>query len=210
MNQANTHNALHAPPGVDVVCFSNGRDYARGFRNAIQQAKNGRIVVIADSTFLLNLRHLYGKDRAWETLYPQQGELMGYHDVVRYGAKGDIAVVTYGNGVVTSLQARRELSHDIDEQSIDIVDSPYISDLSNGLKEIVPHYKYLVFADVCKEGQSPLSTIIMKLHKEKLLTMPWKYVAAPPTYNPLGNTLTFLSVEDVVEAIRDRHSHQKY
>jgi hypothetical protein len=36
-----THNALHIPPGVDVVCFSNGADYARGMRYAVRQAKAG-------------------------------------------------------------------------------------------------------------------------------------------------------------------------
>jgi hypothetical protein len=27
-----THNTLQIPPGVDVVCYSNGEDYARGWR----------------------------------------------------------------------------------------------------------------------------------------------------------------------------------
>ena len=27
-----THNTIHIPPGLDVVCYSNGRDYARGWR----------------------------------------------------------------------------------------------------------------------------------------------------------------------------------
>jgi hypothetical protein len=39
-----THNALHIPPGVDVVCFSNGADYARGMRYAVRQAKAGESV----------------------------------------------------------------------------------------------------------------------------------------------------------------------
>lgn len=34
-----THNTLHLPPGLDVVCYSNGPDYARGFRYAVQQAQ---------------------------------------------------------------------------------------------------------------------------------------------------------------------------
>ena len=53
-----THNMLsHIPPGVDAVCYSNGRDYARGFRNAIKQAQAGRVVMFIDCTNLLNLRH---------------------------------------------------------------------------------------------------------------------------------------------------------
>jgi hypothetical protein len=63
-----THNMLHMPPGIDVVCFSNGEDYVRGFRNAVKQAKGGRLVMLVDCTALLNLRHLHAqdKDRGWE------------------------------------------------------------------------------------------------------------------------------------------------
>lgn len=32
-----THNIVHLPPGLDVVCFSNGRDYAQGFRHGIDK-----------------------------------------------------------------------------------------------------------------------------------------------------------------------------
>jgi pyruvate/2-oxoglutarate/acetoin dehydrogenase E1 component len=34
-----THNNLYLPPGLDVVCYSNGADYARGFRCAVEQAR---------------------------------------------------------------------------------------------------------------------------------------------------------------------------
>lgn len=94
-----THNMIsHIPPGVDVVCYSNGEDYVRGFRNAIVQARHGRVVVFIDSTNLLNLRHLHEKDRGWETAYPPANELMSFHDVRRFGDSGKALVVTYGNG----------------------------------------------------------------------------------------------------------------
>ena len=108
-----THNSLsHIPPGVDAVCYSNGRDYARGFRNAIKQAQAGRVVVFIDCTNLLNLRHLHQKDRGWETTYPpdEEGEIMAFDDVKTYAGSGDsstrgkYAIVTYGNGVVTATQ----------------------------------------------------------------------------------------------------------
>jgi 2-oxoisovalerate dehydrogenase E1 component len=38
-----THNMLHIPPGIDVVCYSNGPDWARGFRYALKQAQAGRV-----------------------------------------------------------------------------------------------------------------------------------------------------------------------
>jgi hypothetical protein len=53
-----THNSLYLPPGLDVVCFSNGADYVRGMRHAIAAARKGRVVMTVDSTELLNRRHL--------------------------------------------------------------------------------------------------------------------------------------------------------
>jgi len=34
-----THNTLHMPPGLDVVCFSNGHDYAKGFNHGIEKVR---------------------------------------------------------------------------------------------------------------------------------------------------------------------------
>ena len=49
---------IHTPPGLDIVCYSNGYDYVRGMRYAMRQAKAGRIVMTVDSTALLNERHV--------------------------------------------------------------------------------------------------------------------------------------------------------
>jgi 2-oxoisovalerate dehydrogenase E1 component len=127
-----THNALAPPPGVDLLCFSNGEDYVRGFRHALLQAKAGRIVVIVDCTELLNLRHLFGKDRAWERPYPpsDMNGLMNFDEVRRFGTIGRVAIVSFGNGVVAALQARRALyqTHDIScEDDVDIIDCPCVS-----------------------------------------------------------------------------------
>ena len=94
-----THNMIsHIPPGVDVLCYSNGEDYARGFRNAVIQARAGRVVVFVDCTNLLNLRHLHDKDRGWETAYPAEDEVMTFDDVRQFGDTGKTLIVTYGNG----------------------------------------------------------------------------------------------------------------
>jgi hypothetical protein len=203
-----TNNMLqHVPPGVDVVCYSNGEDYARGFRNALLQAKAGRIVMIVDCTSLLNLRHLHGKDRLWERVYPAKHSsfpMMGFDEVKRYGTLGKIAIVTYGNGVVTSLQARRQLAdHQVisSEDDIDVIDCPYLSDVPSSLRDLAGQYESVLFADICKEGpgSNVLSAMAVSLHREGLLRR-WDLVAAPRTYNPLGSLETFLNVDDVAEA----------
>lgn len=222
-----THNMLHMPPGVDVLCYSNGLDYVRGFRNAIVQARAGRIVMLVDSTNLLNLRHLFDKDRAWERYYPRDiNEMMGYHDVIRYTSSpaltnaGKVAIITYGNGVISALQGRREWlqgrSLDLYPSSnqeggysaVDVIDCPLLSDVPNGLKEMLLHnYDHVIFADVCKLGLSPLSSAVVQLQAEKLLPASWLCVSAPRTYNPLGSTITFLGPDDIVHALNSVTSH---
>ena len=40
-----THNTLHCPPGLDLVCYSNGVDYVRGWRYCMDQAAAGRVIM---------------------------------------------------------------------------------------------------------------------------------------------------------------------
>jgi len=203
-----THNMIsHVPPGVDVLCYSNGLDYARGFRNAIIQARKGRVVTLIDSTNLLNLRHLHEKDRGWETPYPSEDEVMSFHDVRRFGTTGKDLIVTYGNGVVTALQARRSLVERkviSNEHELDIIDAPYISDVPDGLRDALSNEQYerVLFCDVCKEGPGSniLSSTIKSLKKQGTLPSRWDFVAAPRTWNPLGKTITFLNEDDIIRA----------
>jgi hypothetical protein len=197
----------HVPPGIDVLCYSNGRDYARGFRNAIIQAQHGRVVVFVDCTHLLNLRHLHDKDRGWETTYPDKTEMMSFNDVRRFGDSGKVLIVTYGNGVVTALRARQTLvERDIISNSdeLDILDCPYISAIPDGLRNAlsIGMYEGVLFADICKEGpgSNVLSAMIVGLKKEGLLNSNWEFVAAPRTYNPLGNLTTFLNEDDIISS----------
>jgi pyruvate/2-oxoglutarate/acetoin dehydrogenase E1 component len=203
-----TSNVLSIPPGVDVCCYSNGEDYVKGFRNAIQQAKAGRVVMSVDSTSLLNLRHLHGKDRGWERLYPGQHDgdnVCSFDSIRQYGNKGKWAVLTYGNGVVTSLQARRSLVANGElsrEEDLDIIDCFYLSAIPDNLRGVMGRYKGVVFADVCKEGPggNVMSSMVCSLQKERLLPDNWEFVAAPRTYNPLGSMVTFLNTDDVALA----------
>ena len=76
-----THNMLTLPPGLDVVCYSNGLDYVRGWRYAFAQAQAGRVVMSVDATHLLNLRHMLDGDDSWRRPYPAAGEVMTFEQV---------------------------------------------------------------------------------------------------------------------------------
>lgn len=196
-----THNCLHIPPGLDVVCYSNGADYARGLRYAFQQAKAGRVVMTVDSTNLLNMRHLHqDKDFLWQFPLTEENEYLSWDEVIQYGHGDALAIVTYGNGVVTALQAQKELEEKFGAGTIQVVDSPYLSHVPTILKSKLSTVQRVLFADVCKAGQHPFGNFICDLQDLDALPKNWLCVTAQPTYNPLGNTLTFLNKEDIVEA----------
>jgi hypothetical protein len=86
-----TSNTLPLPPGLDVMCFSNGHDWVRGLRLALDMAKAGRVVMMVDSTALLHRRHVDDgdKDGGMLTAYPSHegdDEGMSLGDVTLYCA----------------------------------------------------------------------------------------------------------------------------
>eukprot|EP01062_Namystynia_karyoxenos_P078300 TRINITY_DN8045_c10_g1_i1.p1 TRINITY_DN8045_c10_g1~~TRINITY_DN8045_c10_g1_i1.p1 ORF type:complete len:839 (+),score=252.98 TRINITY_DN8045_c10_g1_i1:73-2589(+) len=205
-----THNTLHLPPGLDVVCFSNGPDYQRGMRRALQMARKGRVVMSVDCTALLNARHVMEGDGLWEMPAAPAGEEGSFDEVTVHGSGTRLAIVTYGNGVVTALQARDVLLRN-GVEGVVVVDAPLLSRTPKGLEEVLrgecPWRQHahgierVVFADICKFGQHPLGATVCNLQSKGLLPGSyWEVVAAQPTYNPLGTYLTFLNAQDVVDA----------
>eukprot|EP00043_Microstomoeca_roanoka_P019495 m.219769 g.219769 ORF g.219769 m.219769 type:complete len:815 (+) comp17004_c3_seq1:84-2528(+) len=214
-----TTNVLTLPPGLDVVCYSCGEDYVRGWRFLVKHVREGRMAMSVDSTNLLNKRHCFETDDAWRRAYPEQDEEMHIHTVIRYdhtedlnqasaGLQGtaddkSVLLVSYGNGVPTCLEAAEELRKDGIRAVV--VDTPLISEVPHGLRDILAqgHFQRIVFADVCKQGQHPYAGMICQLQAERYLPEHWQCVTAMPTYNPLGSTVTFLSKESVVRTAKE-------
>lgn len=194
-----THNTLYTPPGIDVVCYSNGEDYVRGWRYAMEQAKAGRVVMSVDSTNLLNLRHVFGEDDKWRRPFPTDDEVLPFDQVIEYGTGKRLGIVSYGNGVLASLRVREQLRAE-GVKDVVVIDSPYLSHATEGLRQAVRGLDAVVFADVCKHGQHPLAGVVTELHGDGQLPAKWQCVAALPTYNPLGSTITFTSEEDIYAA----------
>jgi 2-oxoisovalerate dehydrogenase E1 component len=208
-----THNTLYTPPGLDVVCCSNGPDYARLTRYAIQQARAGRVVMFVDSTEILNARSVAAPARPelpWEFPFTPAGEIRDFEAVTLYAAPAagpkHVAIVAYGNGLISALEAQQELQAATPlSATADVIDCCLVSSVPKGLAEALRRGKYdgVVFADPCKQGQHPLASHLTALINEGVLNgMPVRCVAAPRTYNPLGNRLTFLSMEDILGAVK--------
>lgn len=119
-----------------------------------------------------------------------------FDEVTQYGEKGDVLVVTYGNGVPTALSVQESASY-----AVTVLDVPYLSGVGNSLRDAVQQFDRVVFADVCKFGQHPQASMVAQLQNDGLLPPKWCSIGACPTYNPLGQMLTFLSAEDIKNAI---------
>jgi hypothetical protein len=115
----------------------------------------------------------------------------------------------FESSVVTALRARRSLAEQKiinSESELDIIDSPYLSNVPHGLLDAMTNgrYEHALFCDVCKEGpgSNVFSSTIVSLQKQGILPTHWSFVAAPRTYNPLGNLITFLNEDDIVAAYK--------
>jgi 2-oxoisovalerate dehydrogenase E1 component len=194
-----THNMLHLLPGMHVVCYSNGRDWVRGLREAVAAARQGRVVMLVDSTALLNMRHIVDGDEQWKHAYPASGSL-SFEDVLVYGAGLDCTVVTYGPGVPAALQAQATLRQA--GLDITVVDTPYLSRVPQALFQKLAGATRVLFADVCKAGASPLAGFLPTLQQARCLPTAWRLVASEPTYNPLGSTMTFLDSNRIALAVQ--------
>eukprot|EP00981_Chlorochromonas_danica_P010016 scaffold2924_cov165-Ochromonas_danica.AAC.3 len=216
-----THNILSCQaPGLDMVCFSNGRDYVRGMRYCLAQVeKSQRVVMVVDSTDLLNRRHVddNAKDEGMLHRYRASDEPYDFDQVIVYPAdslsdekkkgKKGVVVVTYGNGVGQALQAQKTFAQLEDGVQVTVIDSPCLSQTPAQLLQYLRDHRNevaaVVFADVCKYTPTmPLAKMAVDLQNAEVLEgLKWKVVGAAPTYNPLGSYLTFLSKEDIVTTI---------
>lgn len=180
-----THNGLYFPPGLDVICFSNGEDYAAGIRYAFQQAKAGRVVMTIDSTNLLNQRNN-------KTTYPNLETYITFDDFKIHHSKSDKAIVTYSTGVDLALQT-----------DADVIELYCLSEIPTKIN--LKKYSKVVFADVCKLGSGPLAYLAVELHNRNKLPSWWRCISAPKVYHPLGQSIdepkginsTFLTLDDL-------------
>ena len=211
-------------PGLDVLAYSNGRDWARGLRASLRRAREGGVSMLLDSTALLNRRHVdaAARDGDWMFAPATADEPLGYDDVVLYAhgapvsaaatlrsgepmplaptgaGTRELALVTYGNGVPKALAARGASG-----VACDVIDCPLLSRPPAGLVAclLAGGYRAALLVDVCREGAGPLAQFVPTLRRERALPGEWELLTAAPTYNPLGRTATFVNEAEIADAL---------
>ncbi len=100
-------------PGVWVAVPSRGDDAVKLLRTLAAAAKvDGRVSAFVEPIALYQTRDLYAEgDGQWTFPFPAQGEALDPGEVGVYGPEdGQLAILTYGNGVPMSLRVRRRLA----------------------------------------------------------------------------------------------------
>jgi 2-oxoisovalerate dehydrogenase E1 component len=107
--------ALRDIPGLVIACPSRGDDAVGMLRTAAALAKiDGRIVAFLEPIALYMTKDLHeAKDGAWQFAYPAPDQAVPLGEGRVYDEEAtDLAIITYGNGVLMSLQAARRIQQD--------------------------------------------------------------------------------------------------
>ncbi len=99
-------------PGVILAVPSNGADAVKMIRESVRLAREEqRVVAFLEPIALYPMRDLHEDgDGGWMHTYPEPSETIALGDVGVDGDGSDLAIVTFGNGVYLSNQAKPALS----------------------------------------------------------------------------------------------------
>eukprot|EP00457_Paulinella_chromatophora_P002859 gb/GEZN01002864.1/.p1 GENE.gb/GEZN01002864.1/~~gb/GEZN01002864.1/.p1 ORF type:complete len:769 (+),score=46.19 gb/GEZN01002864.1/:31-2337(+) len=206
----NSLSSLLDIPGLLVVYPSNGRDYTRLFRKCISAAKQGRVIIILEPIKGYAQRTYGTEGTSWMFPYPAVEDELALGELVRYedtsGVK-KLAIVSYGNGVVISLEAR-ELLKKQGIEGIEIIDRPTLVGSTDDIKlfNLLNEFECVLFADESRQQGCLSEDLFARLHQhcDKIHPKTVGLVAAANSFIPLGPAAKvnglYLSTNRVVEA----------
>lgn len=191
-------------PGLVIGCPSNGADAVAMYRAAVRMAREEqRVVAMIDPIALLPMRDLHtAGDGGWMQHYPEEGREIKPGDLGQSGDGTDLAIVSYGNGVYLSEQARKHL----EEQGIRtrVIDLRWLAPLAkDALLEAVAPCKNVLIVDECRTTGSQ-SEALMALFTEADLCRTARvaatdcFIATGPAY-----ASTMPSKDSIVSAAKD-------
>ncbi|AXT28787.1 MFS transporter (plasmid) [Ruegeria sp. AD91A] len=175
-------------PGLILACPSNGADAARMLRECVRLAREEqRLVVFLEPIALYPMRDLHeAGDGGWMQTYPDPSEKIGFGEVGVEGAGNDLAIVTFGNGVYLSHQARQALQ--ADGIKTRIVDMRWLSPLPKAaLTQAVTGAKRILIVDETRHHGGVAEALMAHFHETTdvplaRITAEDSFIATGPAY----------------------------
>jgi 2-oxoisovalerate dehydrogenase E1 component len=191
-------------PGLILAVPSTGAEAARMLRECVRLAREEqRVVVFLEPIALYPMRDLHAeKDGLWLSRYPDPSESIPLGEVGVTGAGGDLAIVTFGNGVYLSNQALPG----IEAAGIGarIIDLRWLSPLpKEGLTAAVRGCRHILIVDETRHSGGVAEALMAHFHETapgvplKRLTAEDSFIATGPAY-----AVTMPSAADIVAAAK--------
>lgn len=175
-------------PGVILAVPSNGADAVRMLRSCVRLAREEqRVVVFLEPIALYPMRDLHAeKDGLWMHPYPAPGESLPPGEVGIDGTGTDLAIVTFGNGVYLSQQARPQM--EAAGIRLRIIDLRWLSPLpKQALSAAVAGCAHILIVDETRHSGGVAEALMAHLHETTAVplarvTAEDSFIATGPAY----------------------------
>jgi 2-oxoisovalerate dehydrogenase E1 component len=197
--------ALRDIPGLVIACPARGDDAVGMLRTAMALAAvDGRVVAFLEPIALYMTKDLYQEgDGAWQFPFPPPGSFVPLGEGRVYGpTAGDVLLVSYGNGVLMSLNAAKVLQerHQVHARVLDL---RWINPLNTEF--IVSHARACGRVLVVDEGRRTggVAEAVITAIVENAPEVRCRRVTGEDTYIPLGPAANHVlpSTEGIIQAV---------
>ncbi|HSH49934.1 MAG TPA: thiamine pyrophosphate-dependent enzyme [Halomonas sp.] len=189
-------------PGILVACPSNAADAVGLMQEAVRLAdEEQRVVVMLEPIALYHSRDLIEEgDRRWSFSDPGPEHRLPVGVPGQWGEGRDLAIVTYGNGVYLSHQARERL--EAKGIALRIIDLRWLTALDHdAIQRRVADCAQVLCVDECRRSGSVSEEVITGLVERGVESHRLHRLTAEDSFIPLGPaaTATLPSVAAIVE-----------
>ena len=190
-------------PGIILAVPSNGQDAARMLRQCVRQAhENARITVFIEPIALYMTKDLYEeKDGRWNFKYPDPSEEIFIGQFKVYGNGESLTIISYGNGLYYSLQAKKVIEKKI-KGKVKVIDLRWLSDIDyQKLLVSIGKSLNILIVDECRESGCHGESVFINLVQKSKKSLNIKLHAAKDSFISLGDaaTVTLPSKESIIE-----------
>ena len=190
-------------PGLILAVPSNGLDAVKMLRTSVREAyEHGRIVVFIEPIALYMLRDLHvAKDSQWSFKYPNPKEEIPLGEFGEYGEGKKLIIISYGNGLYLSLQAKKEIEEKINNK-IKVIDLRWLSEINvNKLLDSFGNCRKILIVDECRRNGCHAEGLMSELLSETKKPLNIRIHAAENSFIPIGkaSTVTLPSKESIIK-----------
>lgn len=205
----NSITALRDIPGLTIACPCRGDEAVKILRTLMAlSVVNKRVSVFIEPIALYMTKDLHEEgDGLWNTLYPPPDQAIEYGEPGLYFENSeDILIITYGNGVLMSLQALQEFEKN-STQKVQVMDLRWLQPLNKkAIVSISEKFNNILVVDEGRatggvgEGVVTALTTISS-HKVKNILQ----LTGADCYTPLGDaaSLVLPSVTQIIDKLNE-------